>query len=181
MFAYCFQSLTTLNFTSSLRFLYNMSQSEHTGHQSRYRFPALEAILDISIAAEYLRHQVDKACAPLDINGGQYAILRLLKRSYPEGMSRTEIVKNLIEKTTDVTRQIDSLEKKGLAERIRIKEDRRLSLAKITPAGMEVMEKVDPLFFAMLAEISKTIDEEECKQLSKLCKKMYSTSNEQHR
>lgn len=158
-----------------------MSDQEHKGHQSRYRFPALEAILDISMAAEYLRQQVDKACAPLDINGGQYAILRLLKRTYPEGMSRTEIVKNLIEKTTDVTRQIDSLEKKGLAERIRVQEDRRLSLAKITPKGMKVMEQVDPLFFAMLAEISKCIDEEECKQVSMLCKKIYSTSSEETR
>lgn len=158
-----------------------MSDKEHRGHQSRYRFPALEAILDISMAAEYLRHQVDKACAPLDINGGQYAILRLLKRAYPEGMSRTEIVRNLIEKTTDVTRQIDSLEKKGLAERIRVKEDRRLSLAKITPAGMEVMEKVDPLFFAMLSEISKSIDEEECKQVSILCKKIYTPSSDETR
>lgn len=158
-----------------------MSDQEHNGHQSRYRFPALEAILDISMAAEYLRHQVDKACAPLDINGGQYAILRLLKRAYPEGMSRTEIVKNLIEKTTDVTRQIDSLEKKGMAERIRVKEDRRLSLAKITPKGMEVMEKVDPLFFAMLSEISKSIEEEECKQVSMLCKKIYSPSSDETR
>lgn len=158
-----------------------MSDQEHKGQQSRYRFPALEAILDISMAAEYLRQQVDKACAPLEINGGQYAILRLLKRAYPEGMSRTEIVKNLIEKTTDVTRQIDSLEKKGLAERIRVQEDRRLSLAKITPKGMEVMEQVDPLFFAMLAEISKSIDEEECKQVSMLCKKIYSTSSEETR
>lgn len=155
-----------------------MSEQEHSKTTPRFRFPALEAIMDISLAAEFLRQQVDKACAPLEINGGQYAILRLLKRSYPEGMSRTEIVKNLIEKTTDVTRQIDGLEQKGLAERIRIKEDRRLSLAKITEAGMAVMEKVDPLFFAMLSEISHHIDEEECKQVSMLCKKIYSQSNE---
>ena len=158
-----------------------MPGQEHNGHKSRYRFPALEAILDISMAAEYLRHQVDKACAPLDINGGQYAILRLLKRAFPESMSRTEIVKNLIEKTTDVTLQIDSLEKKGFVERIRVKEDRRLSLARITASGMEVMEKVDPLFFAMLSEISKTIDEDECKQLSMLCKKMYASSSDETR
>ena len=137
-----------------------MSEKDHTGH-SKYRFPALEAILDISIAAEFLRQQVDKACSPLGINGGQYAILRLLKRAHPDGMSRTEIVKNLIEKTTDVTRQIDGLEHKGLAERIRIQEDRRLSLARITQEGMDVMEQVEPLFMAMLAEISNNINEDE--------------------
>lgn len=149
-----------------------MSEKDHKG-QSKYRFPALEAILDISIAAEFLRQQVDKACSPLGINGGQYAILRLLKRAHPDGMSRTEIVKNLIEKTTDVTRQIDGLEHKGLAERIRIQEDRRLSLARITQEGMEVMEQVEPLFMAMLAEISNNINEDECREVSTLCKKIY--------
>jgi DNA-binding MarR family transcriptional regulator len=88
-------------------------------------------------------------------------------------MSRTEIVKNLIEKTTDVTRQIDGLEHKGLAERIRIQEDRRLSLARITQEGMEVMEQVEPLFMAMLAEISNNINEDECREVSTLCKKIY--------
>ena len=155
-----------------------MSEKEHTT-QSRYRFPALEAILDISIAAEFLRQQVDKACSPLGINGGQYAILRLLKRAYPDGMSRTEIVKNLIEKTTDVTRQIDGLEQKGFAERIRVQEDRRLSLARITQSGMEIMEKVDPLFMAMLAEISKSISEDECKEVSSLCKKIYTPKTDE--
>ena len=149
-----------------------MSDKEQST-QSRYRFPALEAILDISMAAEFLRQQVDKACSPLGINGGQYTILRLLKRAYPEGMSRTEIVKHLIEKTTDVTRQIDGLEQKGLAERIRVQEDRRLSLARITESGMEVMERVEPLFMAMLSEISKSITEDECKEVSILCKKIY--------
>ncbi|MFM8280688.1 MAG: MarR family winged helix-turn-helix transcriptional regulator [Bacteroidota bacterium] len=149
-----------------------MSDTEQST-QSRYRFPALEAILDISMAAEFLRQQVDKACSPLGINGGQYTILRLLKRAYPEGMSRTEIVKHLIEKTTDVTRQIDGLEQKGLAERIRVQEDRRLSLARITESGMEVMERVEPLFMAMLSEISKSITEDECKEVSILCKKIY--------
>lgn len=149
-----------------------MSDTEQST-QSRYRFPALEAILDISMAAEFLRQQVDKACSPLGINGGQYTILRLLKRAYPEGMSRTEIVKHLIEKTTDVTRQIDGLEQKGLAERIRVQEDRRLSLARITESGMEVMEKVEPLFMAMMSEISKSITEDECKEVSILCKKIY--------
>lgn len=156
----------------------SMSEKENTTHP-RYRFPALEAILDISMAAEFLRQQVDKACAPLGITGGQYAILRLLKRAYPEGMSRTEIVKNLIEKTTDVTRQIDGLESKGLAERIRIQEDRRLSLARITTEGMVVMEKVDPLFMAMLSEISKSISEEECREVSALCKKIYSPNTDE--
>ena len=149
-----------------------MSDTEQST-QSRYRFPALEAILDISMAAEFLRQQVDKACSPLGINGGQYTILRLLKRAYPEGMSRTEIVKHLIEKTTDVTRQIDGLEQKGLAERIRVQEDRRLSLARITESGMEVMERVEPLFMAMMSEISKSITEDECKEVSILCKKIY--------
>jgi DNA-binding MarR family transcriptional regulator len=142
--------------------------------QAHFRFPALEAILSISVAAEHLRQQVDKAVAPLDINGGQYTILRVLKRAYPEALSRSDILKRMIEKTVDITRQIDGLEKKGLVERIRTREDRRLSLARITPQGMEVLEKIDPLFRQMLLKIAGAVSEEECRQISALCEKVYS-------
>ena len=150
---------------------------EHNKSHTQGRMPTLEAILKISMAAEFLRQRVDKACAPLQINGGQYAILRLLKRAYPNGMSRSEIVKHLIEKTNDVTRQIDGLVEKGYAERIRVEEDRRLSLAKITESGIAALMQIDPLFHTMLKEISASVSEDECMQLSNLCEKIYSSSH----
>jgi DNA-binding MarR family transcriptional regulator len=82
----------------------------------------------------------------------------------------------MIEKTSDTTRLIDGLEKKGFVERIRTSKDRRLSLTKITSDGMKKLEDIDPLFMDLLKTISAVLSEDECKQLSSLCKKLYSSS-----
>ena len=153
----------------------NMSQHS-TSTPAHFKYPALEAIIQISIASEHLKQLLDKAIEPLGINGGHYSILRILKRSYPEGLSRIDIVKQMIEKTSDTTRLIDGLEKKGFVERIRTSKDRRLSLTKITSDGMKKLEDIDPLFMDLLKNISSVLSEEECKQLSSLCKKLYSGS-----
>ena len=72
-----------------------MSQ-QSTSTPAHFKYPALEAIIQISIASEHLKQLLDKAIEPLGINGGHYSILRILKRSYPEGLSRIDIVKQMI-------------------------------------------------------------------------------------
>jgi len=41
---------------------------------------------------------------------------------------------------------------------------------------MKKLEEIDPLFMDLLKNISSVLSEEECKQLSSLCKKLYSGS-----
>jgi MarR family 2-MHQ and catechol resistance regulon transcriptional repressor len=137
-----------------------------------HRFPALETILAVSHTAEFFRSKVDTAVAALDITGVQYTILRVLKRSYPKGMSRTEIHGHIIEKSVDITRSIDGLEKSGLVVRSRPDNDRRLSVATITEQGIKALEQVDPMFFTMLQKLSTMLTPEEFQELTRLCKKV---------
>lgn len=134
--------------------------------------PALDAIITVSMAAEFLRTQVDKAVAPLEITGVQYNILRVLKRSSPEGLSRTEILRHLIEKSVDVTRSIDGLIRLGLVRRERPEQDRRLSITSITEAGIEALQKTDPLFYSMMSQMGNGMTEAEFRELSRLCHKL---------
>lgn len=136
------------------------------------RFPALDAIIAVSEAAEFFRSKVDTAVAPLDITGVQYTILRVLKRAYPAGLSRTDIHAHIIEKSVDVTRSIDGLEKGGFVVRSRPQQDRRLSIATITDKGIQALEQVDPMFFTMLQKFSATMTPDEFIELTRLCKKV---------
>lgn len=138
--------------------------------------PALDAIIAVSMASEFLRTQVDKACAPLEITGVQYNILRILKRSSPEGMSRTEILRHLIEKSVDVTRSIDGLIRLGFVRRERPEQDRRLSITSITAEGIEALHKTDPLFYSMMNQMGQGMSEEEFRALSQLCHKLIASS-----
>jgi DNA-binding MarR family transcriptional regulator len=49
----------------------------------------------------------------------------------------------MIHRDSDITRLVDRLEKRGLAARCRENKDRRVILARITPAGLELLKKMD--------------------------------------
>jgi DNA-binding MarR family transcriptional regulator len=137
--------------------------------------PTLDAIITVSMAAEFLRSQVDKAVAPLEITGVQYNILRVLKRCSPEGLSRTEILRHLVEKSVDVTRSIDGLIRLNLVRRERPEQDRRLSITSITEAGIDALHKTDPLFYSMMSQMGQRMNDDEFRELSRLCHKLISS------
>ncbi|MCS6808018.1 MAG: hypothetical protein RML40_04990 [Bacteroidota bacterium] len=138
----------------------------------QHHVPALDAIINVARAAEFLRNQVDKAVEPLHITGVQYNILRVLKRAYPQGLSRTEVLKHLIEKSVDVTRSIDGLIRLGYVVRERPDNDRRLSITTITERGIQALADVDPHFFSMLEAMSRVLSPDEFRELSRLCAKL---------
>ena len=150
-----------------------MSSGQNTSilHQ-KFHNPTLDAIISISIAAEFVRHNLDEICKKQKINGVQYNILRILKRHRETGCTRTQVLENLIEKSVDVTRSIDGLEKKGFVTRERVDSDRRLSMSKITEEGVQLLDKLDPEFYKLLASFESKMSVEEWKLLSSLCHKM---------
>lgn len=144
----------------------------------RHSRPELEAIIGITRAAEFLRQKVDQAVEPLKITGVQYNILRILKRAHPQGLSRTDIVRQLIEKSVDVTRSIDGLAALGFVERARDEQDRRLSISTITDAGIEALQRVDPMFFEFLGALRSALDAEEFQTITRLCDKLCASDSE---
>lgn len=150
------------------------SQNSSSQPAHHHQNPVLDAIIQTSIAAEFIRQQVDRVCGKLGINGTQYNVLRILKRYHMQGCSRGEILTQLIEKSVDVTRVIDSLEKKGYVERSRTSSDRRLSLSIITQSGVALLGDLDTEFMTLLKEIGNKLNNEQWVMLSQLCKQLYS-------
>jgi DNA-binding MarR family transcriptional regulator len=77
-----------------------------------------------------------------DISPAQYNVLRILRGS-PEGLSCGEIGGRMITREPDITRLLDRLEKRKLISRRRQAEDRRTVVARITPIGLAVLERLD--------------------------------------
>jgi len=149
------------------------SQNSQPNQVHQHNNPALDAIIQTSIAAEFIRQQVDRVCGKLGINGTQYNVLRILKRHHPQGCSRGEILTHLIEKSVDVTRVIDVLERRGFVERARTTSDRRLSLSMITSSGITLLTDLDAEFMILLKEIGNKLENEQWLNLSQLCKLLY--------
>ncbi len=132
-----------------------------------------EAVINLLIAADYLRCEIERILQPYNLSQSQYNILRILRGVYPEGHPRCEISSRMIERAPDCTRLIDRLEQMGLVERLRIPEDRRLSVARITPQGLVLLEEIAPKFQAFDSQINHRVSVEECLALSRICEKIY--------
>ena len=63
--------------------------------------------------------------------------------------------------------------KEGLVERYSSKEDRRLSLARITKKGIYHLAKINPEVDKFILEYSSTLTKSEKEMLSSICEKLY--------
>ncbi|MEN8145765.1 MAG: MarR family transcriptional regulator [Gemmatimonadota bacterium] len=73
----------------------------------------------------------------------QYNVLRILRGAPTEGLPVREIADRLITKDPDVTRLVDRLEQRGLAERQRSVSDRRVVRVRITGPGGKLVDGLD--------------------------------------
>jgi DNA-binding MarR family transcriptional regulator len=141
--------------------------------QERFESAAQEAFLNVLVAADHLRSHFARVCAQFGISGSQYNVLRILRGVHPEGHSRCEIVQRMLERAPDVTRLIDRLEKRGLVERDRSQHDRRLSISRITPAGLDLLERMAPAAEQVEREFAESVSQRDCVELSRICERIY--------
>jgi DNA-binding MarR family transcriptional regulator len=132
-----------------------------------------EALLNLLVTADYLREQMDRACAEHAITPAQYNVLRILRGVHPEGHPRCEIARRMIERAPDVTRLVDRLEKRGLVERDRSAADRRLSLTRITPAGIDLLARLAPRLAALESHLAERLSLRDRRELSRICEGIY--------
>src|SRR5215470_12394896 len=110
------------------------------------RFPSpLEEQVSVLIlrAADYVGQQTEEILKPHALTGTQYNVLRILRGAGPEGLPCKSVGCRMISHDPDMTRLLDRMEKRGLIARERQKDDRRVVKARITPAGLDILKKLD--------------------------------------
>jgi MarR family transcriptional regulator, organic hydroperoxide resistance regulator len=73
----------------------------------------------------------------------QYNALRILRGAGEQGATCGEVGDRMLTRDPDVTRLIDRLESRGLIQRARSAEDRRVVRTRITRAGLDLLAKLD--------------------------------------
>ena len=142
--------------------------------QQKFSSVEQEALLNLFIASNYLHTKLDSICWSFKITLAQFNVLRILKGAHPNGYPRGEIMRRMVESAPDVTRLIDRLVKEALVERYESKEDRRLSLARITKKGINLLSKINPEVDKFISEYSSPLSKTEKEMLSNICEKLYS-------
>ena len=79
-----------------------------------------------------------------DLSPVQYNVLRILRGAGEAGLLAGEVGERLITRSPDVTRLIDRLEKRGLVARKPDLADRRAVRICMTPAGEQLIARLDP-------------------------------------
>src|SRR5437762_9634857 len=93
--------------------------------------------------ADRIKTFFETVCAPFDITGQQYNVLRILRGAEPEGLPTLTIAERVIEKTPGITRMIDRLESKGLVTREIRPHDRRCVYCRVTKKGLSLLRLLD--------------------------------------
>ncbi|MGD0112606.1 MAG: MarR family transcriptional regulator [Armatimonadota bacterium] len=95
------------------------------------------------------------------LSGAQLAILRVLSEAGESGVKLNEISHRLAVTSGNVTGLIDRLEEAGHLVRHAHPEDRRVTLAVLTPAGREVFERVQPAHLGRVERVMSSLTPQE--------------------
>jgi DNA-binding MarR family transcriptional regulator len=112
--------------------------------QKPFSSPEEEVLLGLRMAAARIVEPWEgflKATAQLTPN--QYNVLRILRGSHPARLACSDIAGRMIERDPDITRLVDRLETRGLVNRTRGRQDRRVVEVGITAKGMTLVRGLD--------------------------------------
>ncbi len=126
--------------------------------------PRYEALLLLLRTAEQLWNGSQKFFAKWEISSSQFNILNLL-HGQPDGLTQIELSRQLIMHRSNVTGLVDRLEKRKLLIRKANKNDRRVYLIVLTPAGRKLIEQILPDYYQAAEEIWGTLALPRIKQL----------------
>jgi len=102
-----------------------------------------EAYLNVLRTANALSQEIGELLRAHGLTSAQYNVLRILRGAGERGLTASDIGDRMITRDPDVTRLVDRLEKRGLVERWRCGEDRRVVWTRISPAGLEAIGPLD--------------------------------------
>ncbi len=146
-----------------------MSPLQKEIRQSKpFRSRGQEVVVALIRTADLVRRVVGRVLEPYDITVQQYNVLRILRGAREQGLPTLEIGERMVEHAPGVTRLLDRLEVKGLVRRQRCPEDRRQVLCWLTPAGTELVERLDEPVDSADAEAVAMLAPEEQERLLQL-------------
>ncbi|HEX6372241.1 MAG TPA: MarR family transcriptional regulator [Longimicrobium sp.] len=102
-----------------------------------------EAYLNVQRTSNTLNQGIADLLRTHDLTQAQYNVLRILRGAGEGGLNASEIAGRMISRDPDVTRLVDRLEKRGLVDRWRCSEDRRVVWTRIAQAGLDLINPID--------------------------------------
>ena len=110
-------------------------------------------IVNLKFTSNWLGSYHNKILKYHGISSQQFNVLRILKGQYPKPSSLILIRERMLDKDSNASRLIDKLESAGFTKRVQCPKDRRQVDITITPSGIELLERINPLMEEMTDRI----------------------------
>ena len=115
--------------------------------QQKIPFSSLEeeALLNLVRTSDFIERAFQQKIRPSGITSTQYNVLRILRGAHPEGLQCSAIGARMLTAEPDITRLLARLKALKLIRQHRCANDRRIIWTQIAPAGLKLLERMDPL------------------------------------
>lgn len=113
-----------------------------TGRRRRFDSVEQEAYLQLWRTYDRLKALEDELFGTFDLSAQQYNALRLLRAVSPGTLPVNALGERLISRAPDMTRLLDRLEARGLVQRARRTDNRRVVEVGITADGIELLDQL---------------------------------------
>lgn len=133
-----------------------------------FEVPEQEVMLNLMRTADVFGLRFTRLFREFDLTPPQYNILRILRGEGGEGLPCLEIAGRMVTCAPDITRLIDRLEKAGLVARDRSTSDRRVVFVRITPKGLDVLDRLDGPVLDLHRRLISHLSNNEMAELNRL-------------
>jgi DNA-binding MarR family transcriptional regulator len=106
---------------------------------ARFDSPEQEVFLSLWRTYDRLRALEDELFGRFDLTPQQYNVLRVLRAEHPGTLATLALATRLVSRAPDITRMLDKLEQRGLIDRERPAENRRVVRVGVTAAGLALL------------------------------------------
>src|SRR5690606_9515944 len=103
-----------------------------------------DTVLAVIRLGDRLAWEINRLLNEEKLTHPQYNVLRILRGNKGEPLSCGVLSQRLLTPVPDLTRVLDRLENRGLVERQRGTDDRRVVRVSITTEGLALLQRLDP-------------------------------------
>ena len=114
--------------------------------------PGYRALMELLRAADTVWDASRIFFERWDLSPSQFNVLNLLHLN-PDGLSQTDLSRQLIMHRSNLTGLVDRLEKRGLVARREVAADRRAYSVVLTPAGTRLLREILPRYYEEAARV----------------------------
>ncbi len=136
-----------------------------------------EAFLNLLRTADALTQREEGMLDGYGLSHSQYNVLRILRGAGADGLPCGEIANRMITRDPDITRLLDRLERRGLAQRSRESKDRRVVTARITQTGLDLLGSMDEPMVDTLKHLLEHLGPKDLRTLIELLERARETAN----